>query len=158
MQPTTDSDRMSRSTVIEDAIINRAAFDAALGGWSSFHDQLLVALRFTTTGVAAPALEADFRVAGGYAERADGYFYPTSWYALTLRFHQIADVVLSGFLPENIIGELQLSAADEGARLGSVRVVLEGIPGCGGNLSLVCAAVEVLAVDGPHPPMAELRP
>jgi hypothetical protein len=146
---------MPAPSAVEDAIINRAAFDAVFGGWSSFHDQLLVALRVTSAGPRAPVLDAEFRVAGGYAERADGYFHATSWYAVTLRFHAVADVVLDGFLPENVVGELQLSAVEAaGGGPPAVRVTLEGIPGCGADLTLVCAAVEVLTVQGPYPPAA----
>src|SRR5688500_2856940 len=137
---------MPESSAVEEAIINRTAFDAVFGGWSSFHDQLLVALRFTTRGPGVPALEADFRLAGGYAEGADGYFHATSLYEVTLRFHRVTNVMLSKFLSANVIGEIRLAAADPAAHDGrTVAVTLEGIPGCGGDLALVCAAVEVLA-------------
>ncbi len=146
---------MPEYSIAEAAIINRAAFDAAFGGWSSFHDQLLLALRFTTDGPSAPALEADFQLAGGYAEGADGCFHATSQYTVTLRFHRVARVTLSDFLLENIVGELQLASVDPAGHEGrSVAVTLEAIAGCGADLAFVCAAVEVLAVLGPYPPAA----
>ena len=150
MPPTSFPERMPVPSSVEASIINRAALDAIFGGWSSFHDQLLLELRLTTRGAGAPAVEGDFRLAGGYERRADGYYHATSLYDVTLRFHRVADVMLSGFLARNIIGELRLEAGGEGG----VRVTLEGIGGCGGDVAFTCAAVEVVSVAGPMPPAA----
>jgi hypothetical protein len=146
--------RERASSGVEDAIINRATFDAIFGGWSSFHDQALLAIRLTTRGPGAPALEADFRVDADYKRRPDGAYEAGSVYRVTLRFHRIAEVRLSEFLAENIVGELRLSPGGAPESGHAVEVTLEAIPGCGGDLRCLCAAVEVLAVDGPYPPTA----
>ncbi|HSU96485.1 MAG TPA: hypothetical protein VLI40_04605 [Gemmatimonadaceae bacterium] len=94
-----------------------------------------------------------FQFAGGYAQRTDGYFHATSRYDVTLRFSQIANLVLNGFLAENIVAELQLALIDPATHDGrTLAVTVEGIRGFGCDLAFDCTAMEVVAVLGPYLP------
>lgn len=140
---------------IEGAITNRSAFDRVFGGWSSFHDSLLLALRLVAVGrQRGVRLEADFELPAAWETRADGFHYPANLHRVSLAFHDVAEIALDDFLEENIVGELRLVPASSGEARRPMRVVLEAIAGCGGGFTCVCGEIEVVRVGGPVPPAA----
>ena len=155
MPQRTSPTHMRHDLDLERAVLGRERFDAVFGGWSSFHDGLLLALRLEARGGGRGArAEADFELAE-YTEQPNGNYRATAIHRVTLAFHDVSEVGLDGFLEQNIVGELRLersSSAD--ASRWPIRVILEGIPGYGGDLTWTCSAVEVVRITGPFPPAA----
>ncbi len=145
-----------RVPVVEDEILNRAAFDAVFGGWSSFHDAMVVAVRLGADGPHAPTVEADFDLPTEFEQQSDGAMRPVGLQRVTLQFHRVAQVSLDEFFPTNWVGQLHLSRVDPALHEGrSLRVTVEGIAGVGCNLDLVCHAIAVAAITDPDSPAAE---
>jgi hypothetical protein len=144
-----------RVPVVEDEILNRAAFDAVFGGWSSFHDSMLVGVRLRTDGPHAPTVEADFDLPRAFEPQRDGSMRPVEIRRVTLEFRRVALVTLKEFLPTNWVGELYLARVDPTFHEGRpLRVTLEGIAGTGCDLDLVCDAIAVGAIADPDSPAA----
>ena len=137
---------MKHSPVTEGRIRNRGAVDAVFGGWSSFHDCLLLALRLDSELEAAPALEIDVLAPRSYEQRG-GVYHGIDHHCVTLRFHGVRDVVIADFLSYNLIGELKLAFVESDQPTTSpLRVELEANPGYGGEFALQCDDVEVVRV------------
>lgn len=140
----------SHARVVEDEILNRTAFDEVFGGWSSFHDAMLVAVRLRSDGPHAPSVEADFDLATDFEHRTDGYMHPVALRRVTLEFRRVARLTLSEFLTANWVGELQLARVDPALHEGrSLRATVQAIAGAGCDLDLVCDAIAVVAITDP---------
>ena len=145
----------ARVPVVEDEILNRAAFDAVFGGWSSFHDAMLIAVRLGSDGPHAPTVEADFDLPTGFEQQSDGSMLRVGVQRVTLQFRRVAHVSLDEFFPTNWVGEVHLARVDPALHEGRpLRVTLEGIAGVGCNLDLVCDTIAVAAITDPDSPAA----
>jgi hypothetical protein len=95
---------------------------------------------------AAPAIEIDILAPRGYERRGEVYDGIDN-HCVTLRFHGATDVVIADFLSYNLIGELKLGFVDPAhPTMSRLRVELEPISGCGGELALRCDEIEVVNV------------
>ena len=144
-----------RVPVVEDEILNRSAFDAVFGGWSSFHDAMLIAVRLRTDGPYAPTVEADFDLPTEFERQSDGSMLPVGLQRVTLEFRRVAEVTLDEFFPTNWVGELHLARVDPALHEGRLfRVTVEGIAGVGCDLGLTCEAIAVASITDPDSPAA----
>ena len=138
-------------------IENRALVDRVFGEWPSFHDQLVVGLRIVQESSRSATLELDIDAVASYEPGPDGSFLGRDWHRVTLRCHNIAQLLVDDWLPENIIAELRFRTIDAAGLDGrGVVLDLDPIGGCGGRVCLICTSVEVVAVQplnaDVHPP------
>lgn len=127
---------------------NRSPVDDVFGEWPSFHDQYVTALRITNGADDRAQLELDIDAAAGYEQQADGTFAATEMHRVTLRCHDVDQVLIDSWQSPNIIGELRISAIDpDGLGGRAIFVEVEPISGCCAEVRLVCRAIEVVGVE-----------
>ena len=129
-------------------LLNREALEERFGGWPSFHDAEVLAVRFDNgqRSDADPSVELDihvFAVDGLLDERRLNFVLHT---VVTLRFEEVEEIELDGFGPQNVLDGLVLT--DLGERLG---VRLPSNNGLGGRFLCRRAGVTSVAAYEPGP-------
>ena len=120
------------------------------GHWPECHDAVVHALRFLAPQDGPGAVEATLWIGEPSAEvDAGGYSRTGASCNATLRFDDVAGVLLDGFAGQNILQELHIADApsEPVPRFGGARPVAVHFESTvGGDLRFRCARVSVRAV------------
>ena len=131
---------------MHERIVNSETLTASFGGWPSFHDAEVVALRLDRGDKTRdPWLETDIHVWQGSPEvDARGYFVGRLHTLVTLRFEGVDELWLYGLNHQNALWDLELEDLSEletaGVRWGVGMPTSFGLAG-----NFVCAGIAVVA-------------
>lgn len=117
---------------------NASLVTDVLGGWPDFHDAEVLSLTLDRSGPGLTLILHTWRTLPETDER--GYFKRVSGIAVTLAFHHVADIELSGFNEQNVLCGLSFERDAE-----RILVSLTDTYGLGG--SFTCDAADVLGVE-----------
>lgn len=127
-------------------VFNREELEARFGGWPSFHDAEILAVRLDSgqRGDGRPSIELDIHVFAVDGVLPSGKLNFARHTLATFRFEGVEQIDLKDFGPQNVLDELILEELRSPPGAAKTRVSLPSNNGLGGGFN--CEETMVVAV------------